>query len=57
MLLMTNLSMVEGVDASDDQPEHGVKSGCSCVITYLCMVEGVDAPADLPKHGVRCGCS
>jgi hypothetical protein len=29
MLLMTYLSMVEGVDAPDDLPENGGRSGCS----------------------------
>ncbi len=57
MLLLTYMSIVYGVDAPDDLPEHSAKSGCSCVITYLSMVEGVDAPDDLPKHGVRSGCS
>jgi len=42
MLLMTYLSMVEGVDAPDDLPEH---------------LEGVDAPDDLPEHGGSSGCS
>ncbi len=57
MLLMTYLSMVEGVDAPDDLPEHGGRSGCSCVISYLSMVKVVDAPDDLPEHGGRSGCS
>jgi hypothetical protein len=46
---MTYPSMVEGMDATEDQPE--------LLMTYLSMLEGVDAPDDQPEHGGRRGCS
>ncbi len=46
---MTYPTMVEGMDAPEDQPE--------LLMTYLSMLEEVDAPEDLPEHGGRSECS